>query len=208
MYASYRSIVTLFKAPPHLLTILLIYLANGLASRTEVLLPQYASLILSWPLATVNMVMALKALISALILFVLPTLRKIYLEPRMNTQQIDLFITQVSLVANTIGVIGMGVSAPAGFFILSLCIYTSGTGLSDSLAAYGTITLPPGETISEFYVRTGLITTITALVGAPLWSTIFSIVVKSDALPLGLPFWLCAVLFGMGVIGVSGLKKG
>lgn len=193
--------------PPHLLTILLIYLANGLASRTEVLLPQYTSLLLSWPLATVNMVMALKSLISALALFVLPTLRKIYLEPRMNTQQIDLFITQASLVANTVGVIGMGISAPVGFFVLSLCIYTSGTGLADSLTTYGTVTLPPGETVSQFYVRTGLINTIAALVGAPLWSAIFSIVVKSSALPLGLPFWLCALLFGMGIMGVTALKR-
>lgn len=193
--------------PAHLLIILLVYLINGLATRTEVLLPQYMSLLLSWPFATVNMVMALKALVSALTLFALPTLRKLYLEPRMNTQQIDLFITQASLVANTIGVIGMGTSAPVGFFVLSLCVYTSGTGLADSLTAYGAMTLPPGEELSEFYMRTGLISTITALAGAPLWSAIFSIVVKSDALPLGLPFWLCATLFATAIMGVTALKR-
>lgn len=175
--------------------------------RIEVLLPQYTSLLLAWPLATVNGAMALKALISALVLFILPSLRQKCLEPRMSTQQIDLFITQASLVANMLGVIGLGISAPAGFFIISLCVYTSGTGLADSLTAYGTVTLPAGENVSEFYMRIGLINTIAALVGAPMWSALFSVVLKNGWLPLGLPFWLCAVLFGAGIGEVMALKR-
>lgn len=148
-HATYHTLMKLFQLSHPARTVLLIYLFNGLASRTEVLLPQYTSLRLSWRLATVNMVMALKALISALVLFILPTLRRIYLEPRMSVEQIDLFITQASLVANTIGIIGLGMSAPAGFLVMSLCVYTSGTGLADSLTAYGTVTLPPGEQVAE-----------------------------------------------------------
>lgn len=188
-------------------TVLIVFLINGLAVRLDVLLPQYTSLVLYWPLATVNRVLALKALVSALMLFALPTLRKCYLEPRMSTLQVDLLITQVSLVTNTIGVIGLGFSAPAVFFILALCVYTSGTGLSDSLTAYGTFTLPPGEEISEFYMRTGLITTIAAMIGAPLWSAVFSLVLRSRSLPLGFPFWMCATLFGAGVVGAMTLRK-
>lgn len=188
-------------------TVLIVFLINGLAIRLEVLLPQYISLVLHWPLATVNRVLALKALVSALMLFALPTLRKCYLEPRMSTLQVDLFITQLSLVTNTIGVIGLGFSAPALFFILALCVYTSGTGLSDSLTSYGTFTLPPGEEISEFYMRTGLITNIAAMIGAPLWSAVFSFVIRSGSLPLGTPFWMCATLFGAGVGGAMALRK-
>lgn len=188
-------------------TVLIVFLINGLAVRLEVLLPQYISLVLHWPLATVNRVLALKALVSALMLFALPTLRKYYLEPRMSTLQVDLFITQMSLVTNTIGVIGLGFSAPAVFFILALCVYTSGTGLADSLTSYGTFTLPPGEEISEFYMRTGLIATIAAMIGAPLWSAVFSLVIRSESLPLGLPFWMCAALFGVGVGAMTKLRK-
>ena len=151
--------------------------------------------------------MALKALVSAVVLFALPTFRRMYLEPRMSTQQIDLFITQASLAANMLGVIGIGASAPASFFVLSLCVYTSGTGLADSLTAYGTFTLPAGESVSEFYVRTGLVNTIASLIGAPLWSAVFSAVLRSGVLPLGLPFWLCAVLFGAGIGGVVSLER-
>ena len=187
--------------------VLIVFLINGLAVRLDVLLPQYISLVLDWPLATVNRVLALKALVSALMLFALPTLRKCYLEPRMSTLQVDLLITQISLVTNTIGVIGLGFSAPAVFFILALCVYTSGTGLADSLTSYGTFTLPPGEEISEFYMRTGLITTIASMIGAPLWSAMFSLVLRSGYLPLGLPFWMCATLFGAGVGGAMSLRK-
>ncbi|KAI4251762.1 MAG: hypothetical protein LQ352_004674 [Teloschistes flavicans] len=205
--SSYRSILGLFNAPRPISTVLLIYLLYGLASRTEVLLPQYTSLLLAWPLATVNKVMALKALVSAVILFLLPTVRSSYLQPRMTTAQIDLFITKGSLVTNMIGVIGMGFSAPAGFFILSLCVYTSGIGLADSLVAYGTLILPPGPQVSEFFVWTGLIDTIATLIGAPLWSAVFSIILRSERLALGLPFWISAGLFGAGVAGVMGLQR-
>ena len=206
LHASYQSLLTLFQVPNPTLTVILVFLINGLAVRIEVLLPQYASLVLHWPLATVNSALALKALISSLVLFALPTLRKSCLEPRMSTLQIDIFITQASLLANMIGVIGLGFSAPAGFFIISLCVYTSGCGLADSLTTYGTCTLPPGEQVSEFYVRTGLINTIAALIGAPLWSGIFSLVLKSGTLPLGLPYWVCAALYGAGLGGAMALK--
>lgn len=121
---------------------------------------------------------------------------------------IDLFITQVSLMANTVGVVGLGFSAGAPFFILALCVYTSGTGLADSLTSYGTFTLPAGESVAEFYVRTGLINTVAALVGGPFWSAALSYVLRSGWIPLGSPFWLCACLFGAGCAGVVVLKRG
>ena len=151
--------------------------------------------------------MALKSLVSALLLLMVPTLRRIYLEPRMNVQQIDLLIMQGSLFANMLGAIALGVSAPAWFFVLSLCVYTSGILLPDSLYSYGTFTLPPGETVAELYVRLGLVNTVASMVAGPLWSTLFSIVLRSDALPLGLPFWLCAILFGAGIACVTVLKR-
>ncbi|KAL9103489.1 MAG: hypothetical protein Q9163_001485 [Psora crenata] len=135
-------------------TVINIFLINGLAMRVEVLLSQYISLVLHWPLATVNAALALKALVSSLWLFALPTIRKRFLEPRMSTSETDLVITQASLMTNAVGMIGLGFAAPAPFFILALCIYTSGVGLSDSLTAFGTMTLPPGEEIPALYVRT------------------------------------------------------
>ena len=173
----------------------------------QVLLPQYTSLVLHWSLAKVNGALALKALVSALVLFFLPTIRKIFLEPRMTTPRIDLLITQASLVANLVGIAGLGFSASAGLFIISLCVFTSGTGLVDSLYAYGTLSLPAGEHITEFYLRLGLVQTIAGLVGAPLWSLIFSLVLKSGVLPYGLPFWLCSGLFGCAFFGAGALKR-
>ena len=155
--------------------------------------------------------MAVKALISAASLFTLPTVRNLYLEPwfegRGGSIAIDLFITQVSLVTNTIGIIGLGFSAGAPFFIFALCVYTSGTGLADSLISFGTHTLPEGESVADFYIRTGLVSAVAALIGGPLWSTVLSSVLRNDRAPLGTPFWLCAGLFGLGCAGVATLKK-
>lgn len=205
--SSYQSFVTLFGVPDPTFTVLVVFLLNGLAVGVNVLLPQYTSLTLQWPLATVNRAIALQALVSALVLLALPTLRRCFLEPRMAVQQIDLFITQSSLFANAIGVIGLGFSAPATFFILSFCVYTSGSGLADSLTAYGTSSLPEGQKIDDFYVRTGLINTVAGLVGAPLWSGLFSLVIQSEFLPLGLPFWICAGLYIGGIAGVKALNS-
>ena len=125
----------------------------------------------------------------------------------MSVQQIDLLIMQVSLFANVLGVIALGVSGPAWFFVLSLCVYTGGILLPDSLYSYGTLALPPGETVAEFYVQAGLVNTVAFMVAGPLWSTLFSMVLRSDALPLGLPFWLCSIFFGAGIAGVTALKR-
>ena len=204
--ASYQSFLNLFSTSFPTSTVLLIYLLNSLAIRVEVILPQYTSLLLSWPLATVNAAMALKNLVSAVFLFTLPTYRQIYLEPRMCGQQIDLSVTQMSLVANTLGMIMLGVSAPAWFFVLALCVYTSGMGLADSLTSYGTFTLPAGDSVAELYVHMGLINTIASLVAGPLWSALFSTILGSGKVPLGLPFWLCAGFFAAGIAGVRVLK--
>ena len=204
---SYRSLLGVFTTPFPTSNVLFVYFLNALARGAEVLLPQYTSLLLSWSLATVNSAMALKSLVSALVLLMVPTLRRIYLEPRMGVQQIDLLIMQGSLFANMLGVIALGVSAPAWFFVLSLCVYTSGILLPDSLYSYGTFSLPPGETVAELYVRLGLVNTVASMIAGPLWSTLFSLVLKSDALPLGLPFWLCAGLFGAAIAGVMVLRR-
>lgn len=162
--------------------------------------------------------MALKALISAASLFALPLFRKTVLEPRVSEAKgteganaIDLFITHVSLIANTIGMIGLGFSAGVPLFVGALCVYTSGAGLADSLISFGTHTLVgKGEiSVADFYVRTGLVNALAALLGGPLWSGILGYVVwrRSEWIPLGTPFWVCAGLFGVGCAGVVTLRR-
>lgn len=142
---SYQSLLTLFRTPDPTYTVILIYLVNSLALSIQVILPQYTSLVLRWPLATVNAALALKALVASLVLFSLPTIRILYLEARMSTPQIDVFITQASLFVSLLGTVGLGVSSAAWLFITSLGISTSGAGLGDSLCAYGALCLPEGE---------------------------------------------------------------
>lgn len=155
--------------------------------------------------------MALKALVSAASLFAIPLVRKFCLEPlyagRSGSIGIDLFITQASLIANTIGIVGLGFSAGPPLFILALCLYTSGAGLGDSLISFGTQTLANGELVADFYVRTGLVNAVAALIGGPLWSASMSYVIRDEWLPLGILFWLCAGLFGMGFFAVGTLKR-
>lgn len=201
----------MFRTNNPTFTIIILFLINGLATSIQVIIPQYTSLVLSWPFARVDAILALKSLVSALVLLCLPAFRKTYLEPHLSTPKIDLLITQASLAANLVGMVGLGFSGvftSASLFIASLCIYTSGIGLADSLTSYGTFSLAPGQTVADFYVRVGLINLIAGLTAAPLWSGLFSLVLRSKILPFGLPFWICAGLFGAGLGGVGALRKG
>ena len=174
------------------------------------ILPQYTSLALNWSLATVNILMAVKALISATSLFALPHLRGAYIEPWFaehgGTITVDLFISKVSLAANAIGIVVLGLPTGMPLFVLGLCIYTSGAGLADCLIGFGTHTLPPEQRVADYYVRTGLISAVAALMGGPVWSAGMNSVIKNERIPLGTPFLLCAGLFCMGYVGVARLK--
>ena len=144
-------------------------------------------------------------------IFSLPVFRKTYLEPYLSTPKIDLLITQISLAVHFVGIVGLGFSgifASAGFFTVSLYIYTSGIGLVDSLTSYSTFSLAPGQTVANFYMRVGLINTIAGLTAAPFWSALFSLILRSKILPFGLAFWLCAGLFGAGLGGAGALRRG
>lgn len=211
--ASCKSLLALFASPNPTFTVILVLLINGLALRIGAILPQYTSLALGWPLATVNRLLALKAMVSATSLFALPLLRRRFLEPRFSEGRggaiaIDILITQVSLVANTIGIIGLGFSsAGVTLFVFSLCVFTSGAGLADSLISFGTHTLAKGELVADFYVRTGLVNAVAALIGGPMWSVAMSYAIRSGWIPIGTPFWVCAGLFGLGCVGVATLNR-
>ncbi|KAL9034173.1 MAG: hypothetical protein Q9180_005555, partial [Flavoplaca navasiana] len=112
--SSLHSITTLFQVPRPTFTIIWIFLLYSFTTRVEVLNYQYISLTLGWSLATVNSLLAGNALLSAVILFVLPTVRKIYLEPQRNDQEVDLLIVKGSLLLNAIGMAGFAkAKAPA-----------------------------------------------------------------------------------------------
>ncbi|KAL8864283.1 MAG: hypothetical protein Q9198_009970 [Flavoplaca austrocitrina] len=99
--SSLLSITTLFQVPRPTFTIIWIFLLYSFTTRVEVLNYQYISLTLGWSLATVNSLLAGNALLSAVILFLLPTIRKIYLQPRRNDQEVDLLIVKAKAAADT-----------------------------------------------------------------------------------------------------------
>ncbi|KAL8786522.1 MAG: hypothetical protein Q9213_002749 [Squamulea squamosa] len=200
--SSLHSVMTLFQVPRPTFTVIWIFLLYSFTTRVEVLNPQYISLTLGWSLATVNVLLAGKALLSAVILFALPTIRKLYLEPKMNDQQIDLLVVKASLLLNAVGTAGFGISISSPLFIIALLVYTSGNGLYDSLTTFGLTSLTGEQEPADFLVRSSLVQTLAGLVAAPFWSSLFSLCLKSNKLPTGLSYWVSAGLFG-GTIGLA-----
>lgn len=198
--SSLLAATTLFRVANPTFTVVLIFFIYSFTTSIEVLHIQYISLSLHWSLALANSLLAIRALVSACLLLALPTLRRKYLHPRMNGQQADLFIVQASLFLNCIGMVGYGFSLPAPLFTMALCIYTSGNGLYDSLTTFGRSTLPANEKPADFFVRSGLVQTIAGLIGAPFWTTLFRLCIKSSSWPIGLPIWASAGLFGFNII--------
>lgn len=194
--SSLEAVRTLFRVPHPTLTVIWIFLLYSFTTRVAVLNPQYISLTLDWSLATVNSLLAGNALLSAMLLFALPTVRKVYLEPRMNDQQVDLLVVKGSLTLNIIGMAGFCISVASPLYIIALSVYTSGSWLYDSLTTFGLTSLPGDQKPASFLVRCTLVQTIAGLVAAPFWSSIFSLCLKSKSLPTGLPFGISAALFG------------
>lgn len=198
--SSIQSVTTLFRVPHPTSTVIWTFLLYAFTTRVEVLNPQYISLVLGWPLATVNSLLAGNALLSAGVLFALPIIRKSYLEPQMNDQQADLLVVRGSLLLNAAGMAGFGISIPSPLFIPALLVYTSGNGLWDSLTTFGLTSLTGKHKPADFLVRTGLVQTIAGLIAAPFWSIVFSLCLKSNNLPTGLPYWISAGLFGGAIV--------
>ena len=180
---------------------------DGLVARLGVLFPQYTSIVLSWPLASVNRLFALEGLVSWLVLLALPILRSWLLEPYMSVAHVDLTVVQASLIANIVGTIGLGFSLSKPLFIAGLTIYVTGVGVDDSLRSFGTQGLGKSEKLSDFYVRISLVETIPGLIGTPLWSLMFTAVLKTKWAPMGLSLWFAAGLYGLGLVGVTTLKR-
>ena len=196
----------LVTTPNPTFTILLILIAYHFAVKNEVLFPQYISLRLNWSLAKANSVPAVKNLVSSLVLLLLPFIRSRLLEPRMTTQNVDLWIASASLAARLIGSALLGFQLPAPLFFIALCIYVSGEGLLDSMTAYGTFTLPQGQSASAWFVQTTSIQTVSAMAAAPVWSWIFYLAIKFTGVPLGITFWIAGLLFGLALVGIRVLK--
>ncbi|CAO1603767.1 hypothetical protein XANCAGTX0491_007345 [Xanthoria calcicola] len=194
--SSFYSVTTLFHVPHPTITVICIFLLYTFTVRVEVLNSQYLSLTFGWPLATVNLLLACNALFAAMTLFALPAIRKFYLDPRMDNQQADLSVVKASLLLNAIGMVGFGISIPSAPIIISLFAYTGGAGLWDSLTTFGLTSLAKDQRPSDFLVRCGLVQTIAGLVAAPFWSIVLSVCLNSHALPMGLPYWMSAALFG------------
>ena len=204
---SLTAIFTSYRLASPTFEVVLIFFLSNMCARVEVLNPQYISLRLSWPLESVNSLLALRSLASACSSALLPTLRKRYLEPSRSGQQCDVFIIRTCLFLSVLGILGVGSPLPIPLFVLALCLCANGNSFLDSLTTFGAVTLIPGETIPDYFLRTGLIQTFGGLLAAPIWASIFSFCVASPGVSIGTPYWLSALSFGgISVIALRLMK--
>lgn len=186
---------------------IVLFFLNGAAMNVRVLFPQYTSIVLGWSLANVNAMLALEGALSWLVLLSLPFFRRAFLAPHMTVANTDIAIVQGSLGANIMGMIGLGLSASKIPYIAAISVYTSGSGLADSLRTYATLGLSPMEQVSDLYVRFSLTETLAGLLGPPLWTGLFGSVLKGGYLPVGLPFWICAAVFAGALTLTWSIKR-
>ena len=102
---------------------------------------------------------------------------------------------------------GLGFPLPAPLFVTTLCVYTTGIGLPDSLASFGKLTLAEGSEPAAYFLRVGLVDSLSGLIGAPLWSAGFSFCLRTGKVGLGVPFWISGVLFAVGVVEMRRLER-
>jgi hypothetical protein len=119
--------------------IMTVFLLNGVGLSIRVIFKQWIASTLSWTLAAANMVSGLKLIVSGVFLAALPYISERVVLPWLRSKPLtDLFVAQASLFANISGIIFMSLSGSKVTFVAGMIVYTTGSGVADSLRSFAT----------------------------------------------------------------------
>ncbi|KAB2571179.1 hypothetical protein BFW01_g1791 [Lasiodiplodia theobromae] len=201
-------LVDLFRDPLARAT-LLIYLLDETAIYVRVTLPQWAVKRFDYTLAEANAITSFSIVVNGAVLLLIPLLSRKVLRPFLGSQQlVDFGIARASLLFNIIGILCVAISPLGAFHILSLAVYSLGSGLTDSLRSLVTEAVGSDEGVRKLYMGISMVETVAGLAGTVLWSSAFSAGIRYGGTALGrIPFFAAAGLFGLGLWVMGSLGR-
>lgn len=182
---------------PLTLRVMSIFFTYTLAGTVSGTSQQWASSTFHTSLADVDKVTSMEQVVSAIVLFSLPTVSQRLLRPRLRSKQnTDLSVITASLVFCAFGALVMSLAPSIGIYAVGVAVSALGVGLADSLRSFATSALSDTETLESLYMSIRTMQSLAAIVGTPLWGGIFLLILKSDGgLPPGLLFFATGIVF-------------
>ncbi|KAG9244379.1 hypothetical protein BJ878DRAFT_550621 [Calycina marina] len=167
----------------------------------RVIFVQWASIHHGWAIADVTALNSFEMIVSSAILLSLPVLSRRYLLPRLiSASKVDLLLSGVCLSFHFIGLLCMALSPSRIPYIMSISVYTLGTGLPDSFRSFATGVMGEKEEVEKLYLGMGLMSTFGGMAASKVWSWLFVYGLGKRWAAERAPFW--GVL---GVVCVMGL---
>ncbi|CAL3971434.1 unnamed protein product [Diplocarpon coronariae] len=163
----------------------------------DVLLVQWPSITHGWVIAQVNAITAYEMSIASATLLVLPALSHRFLKPRLGGSilEVDLFVTKISTLAHSVGIVAMGFAPGRFSYILGITVWKVGFGMTDALRSYVTGLATSTEQVEQLYLGIGTVEMLAGIIATASWSGIFSQVVGKGYLLTRLPFVGSSVVF-------------
>ncbi|EFY94863.1 Major facilitator superfamily domain, general substrate transporter [Metarhizium robertsii ARSEF 23] len=193
---------------PLTLRVMSIFFTYTLAGTVSGTSQQWASSTFHTSLADVDKVTSMEQVVSAIVLFSLPTVSQRLLRPRLRSKQnTDLWVITASLVFCAFGALVMSLAPSIGIYAVGVAVSALGVGLADSLRSFATSALSDTETLESLYMSIRTMQSLAAIVGTPLWGGIFLLILKSDGgLPPGLLFFATGIVFLVSLYSTMPLR--
>ncbi|KAJ5777608.1 hypothetical protein N7520_000854 [Penicillium odoratum] len=198
--ANYRFYVKpylfILKRKPVLL-LLTAFLVYRLSRGSSWFLTQYISTRYEWTLAQANLLVSFRPTVSIpVFLFVLPWLKKYYLNQRRSSTEKDLYLARGSIICLTLGTLGIGLSPTIGTLIPSMIIQTSGSGFVFLTRSIITTLVERDET-ARLYTVIEILQSMGNVVASLSITTVFQLGLRLGGVWVGLAWMMTSTLFCM-----------
>ncbi|KAJ6017225.1 hypothetical protein N7451_000604 [Penicillium sp. IBT 35674x] len=179
------------------LLLLTAFLVYRLSRGSSWFLTQYISTRYEWTLAQANLLVSFRPTVSIpVFLFVLPWLKKNYLNPKRSSTEKDLYLARASIICLTLGTLGIGLSPTIGTLIPSMIIQTSGSGFVFLTRSIITTLVERDET-ARLYTVIEVLQSMGNVVASVSITTVFQLGLRLGGVWVGLAWMMTSTLFCM-----------
>lgn len=179
------------------LLLLTAFLVYRLSRGSSWFLTQYISTRYEWTLAQANLLVSFRPTVSIpVFLFVLPWLKKSYLNPKRSSTEKDLYLARASIICLTLGTLGIGLSPTIGTLIPSMIVQTSGSGFVFLTRSIITTLVKRDET-ARLYTVIEVLQSMGNVVASVSITTVFQLGLRLGGVWVGLAWMMTSTLFCM-----------
>jgi hypothetical protein len=202
LWLSVGLVVQIFRNPitrPIMMVNFGITLAGSIATVST----QWASTTFRTSISSIDKITAMEQIISAATLVALPFLGKYVIQPRLGMRAngaVDFYVIVGSLMDSAAGLLIIGMAPSLKIYAVGVAISATSMGSWDALRSFATIKLPNKDLVEGLYISIRTVSTLAAIIGAPLWSGLFMWLLGHPQIPPGVLYLACSLLVSVCLI--------